>query len=486
MFPHAIGVDLDYPGYDGCTLPFPDESQDTVFSSHALEHIGDYRNALRDWFRVLRIGGYLVCAVPHQFLYERRAALPSRFNGDHKRFYTAGSLLAEVEDALDPLSYRVRHVEDNDAGFDYSIPPESHAGGCYELVLVLQRIRRPDYADAILARPVPASHTGRYLQVGSPEPHEPVIVFESETPARRILVLKLDHRGDFIMATTAFKALREGLAGAHITLVCGSWSEADAKQSGFFDEVITVDFFPEVASQAYTDFYTSDGTLRFTKAVVGKSWDLAIDLRVDTDSRHLLKEVDAKHRAGFGTVHEFPFLDIFLPYVNPTVENRAYRKLFPPTMFSHLVGRHEGYAIVHDNGSEQRPAGDILTFGPWSKFEGGLWQLEILVEPLQEGFDLTYDICSDAGTIILQFGKLEVRAGAYPSLVLKLDHTVELIELRLRMAAAGQLPPFRFLGLKADKKGSLPALHQQEMQMLLASLVNLRMQNPFAVTELPG
>jgi hypothetical protein len=38
----AIGIDIDYPGYDGVRLPFDDDSQDAVFSSHCLEHIDDY------------------------------------------------------------------------------------------------------------------------------------------------------------------------------------------------------------------------------------------------------------------------------------------------------------------------------------------------------------------------------------------------------------------------------------------------------------
>jgi SAM-dependent methyltransferase len=143
IVPQAIGIDLEYPGYDGKTLPFGNDSQDAVYSSHCLEHIEDYKGALREWHRVLRIGGFMVVSVPHQFLYEKRLTLPSRWNQDHKRFYTPASLLAEVESALVPNSYRLRHLADNDLGFTYSFPPDAHSGGCYEIEMVLEKISEP-------------------------------------------------------------------------------------------------------------------------------------------------------------------------------------------------------------------------------------------------------------------------------------------------------------------------------------------------------
>jgi SAM-dependent methyltransferase len=145
IFPHAIGVDLDYPGYDGRVLPFADDSVDTVFSSHMLEHVADYVGAIRDWYRVVRDGGFIVCIVPHQFLYEKRWSLPSRWNGDHKRFYTPASLLQEFEAALEPNSYRVRHLRDNDADYTYSIGPDEHAGGRYEIELVIEKRPAPSW-----------------------------------------------------------------------------------------------------------------------------------------------------------------------------------------------------------------------------------------------------------------------------------------------------------------------------------------------------
>jgi SAM-dependent methyltransferase len=141
----AIGIDLEYPGYDGKTLPFEDNSQDAVFSSHCLEHIADYKGALREWYRVLRVGGFMIISVPHQYLYEKRNALPSRWNQDHKRFYTPASLMAEVESALAPNTYRLRHLIDNDVGFTYSAPPELHSAGSYEIEMVLEKIARPSW-----------------------------------------------------------------------------------------------------------------------------------------------------------------------------------------------------------------------------------------------------------------------------------------------------------------------------------------------------
>lgn len=143
ILPSAIGVDTGYPGYDGITLPFANESQDYVYSSHCLEHIEDEVNAIRDWSRVLKIGGYMVIVVPHKYLYEKKENLPSRWNRDHKKFYTPASLLTEVETALEPNLYRVVLLEDGDKGFDYSIPAEKHSGGQYEITLVIKKIQPP-------------------------------------------------------------------------------------------------------------------------------------------------------------------------------------------------------------------------------------------------------------------------------------------------------------------------------------------------------
>ena len=137
---NAIGITLDYPGYDGVTLPFLDGVLDFIYSSHVLEHIQDRLSVMREWFRVLKPGGYIICVVPHRDLYEKKLIKPSLFNEDHKVFYTPSSLLLEFEKNLPYNSFRVRHLQDNDKGHDYSQLPEEHSKGEYEIELVIQKL----------------------------------------------------------------------------------------------------------------------------------------------------------------------------------------------------------------------------------------------------------------------------------------------------------------------------------------------------------
>lgn len=164
LFEHVIGIDLDYPDYDGIHLPFPSLSQDTVYASHVFEHIDDWRTALREWYRVLKVGGFMIICVPHVWFYEKKPDLPSNWNDDHKRFYAPGHLLLEVFESLPHLGYRIRHCIDNDAGWQdnwtqnqqlqpmgdnarggkiLSAGTMAHSGGCYEIELVIEKTMAP-------------------------------------------------------------------------------------------------------------------------------------------------------------------------------------------------------------------------------------------------------------------------------------------------------------------------------------------------------
>jgi len=55
------------------------QTMDFVFSSHLLEHIEDYKSALRDWWRVIKQGGNLVLYLPHKLFYPNQEQIQHMF-----------------------------------------------------------------------------------------------------------------------------------------------------------------------------------------------------------------------------------------------------------------------------------------------------------------------------------------------------------------------------------------------------------------------
>jgi hypothetical protein len=99
-----------------------------------------------------------------------------------------------------------------------------------------------------------------------------------------LLILKADHVGDLITSLPACKLLRDAFPSCHITLVCGSWNKAFAESTGLFDRVVTLNIFPE-----------RSGNSSFRMAVDPRealrnlpTFDVAIDLKVESDSRPIL------------------------------------------------------------------------------------------------------------------------------------------------------------------------------------------------------
>jgi ubiquinone/menaquinone biosynthesis C-methylase UbiE len=60
---------------------------DFVHSSHCLEHLENWENGIKNWIRVCRVGGYVVIAIPDQYLYEHNI-FPSIYNKKHNWTFT--------------------------------------------------------------------------------------------------------------------------------------------------------------------------------------------------------------------------------------------------------------------------------------------------------------------------------------------------------------------------------------------------------------
>lgn len=116
----------------------------------------------------------------------------------------------------------------------------------------------------------------------------------------RILALKLDHFGDFLLAIPAFSKLRARFPYATISVVVGSWNRDLAESLRLFDDIIVFDFFRKSSSAP------PGSEDRSVDALVGRlgHFDIALDLRRQADTRFLLIRVNADLKVAFETLNE--------------------------------------------------------------------------------------------------------------------------------------------------------------------------------------
>jgi len=133
-----------------------------------------------------------------------------------------------------------------------------------------------------------------------------------EPRIKRILLLKLDHMGDLLLAVPAISRLRARYPKASIDIVVGSWNQALAQTLPFFDRVLTLDYFKRKSS---LQAELHDGSLAEFLRHLG-SYDLAIDLRRQPNTRFVLAQVDAGLKVGYGSLN--PTIDATLDILLPT------------------------------------------------------------------------------------------------------------------------------------------------------------------------
>jgi ADP-heptose:LPS heptosyltransferase len=112
-----------------------------------------------------------------------------------------------------------------------------------------------------------------------------------------ILVLKVDHVGDFILGFDALFALREAFPHASL---------------GMFDRIHTVSFFAQRADGEHPRFHPD-----MVPSLNAKHFDLAIDLRIDPDTRVILRHVQATYKVGFDSPDHRDMLILCLPHYLP-------------------------------------------------------------------------------------------------------------------------------------------------------------------------
>lgn len=141
--PNSVGWDCEH-GNAQYLKGLADSTYDFVYSSHTLEHMTEVDIALKNWWRVLKRGGYLILYLPHRDLYEKKTSLPSFWNADHKHFFllhrdegpdTIGLIPALPRSLSD---YEIVYAKECSEGHTITAP-EIHSDGEYSIEIVIRK-----------------------------------------------------------------------------------------------------------------------------------------------------------------------------------------------------------------------------------------------------------------------------------------------------------------------------------------------------------
>lgn len=305
-----------------------------------------------------------------------------------------------------------------------------------------------------------------------------------------VLVLKLDHRGDFDMAKPALEWLRSRLPDSEITLVVGHWNEKPANQMNIANKVVVFDFFAENPSLAGARATQREQLKALSETgLLQKFYDVVVDLRVDFDTRWLLAHFNCAVRSGFGSFSDFPFLTVNLPLYNPSILNRYFNRFIAAAelqaapVLVHQLHKISGLrrvslgnrgprtllrtarAVVRTFRRKRLP--ELLIFGPYIDLPPGHYSLGVfsksdrIIPP-----EIVLRVVSSLGTQTHAVGATKLRSGLSEPFFFSLPTDTKVVEFYLEGRPADLLRT-EIYGYRLVKTGSHSGPHQTQLMRLL-------------------
>ena len=149
-----------------------------------------------------------------------------------------------------------------------------------------------------------------------PEPlelvHSARPLFAAES-LRRILAVKLDHIGDFVIAIPALKRLQARFPHSSLSLLAAPGSAALAQFLPGIEEIIEFEFFFPRSGLGQRSL-SGEALAALRRRLAPYRFDLAIDLRKAPETRPILQMSGARWLAGFDHAGMFPWLDIVMEW----------------------------------------------------------------------------------------------------------------------------------------------------------------------------
>jgi O-antigen biosynthesis protein len=135
----------------------------------------------------------------------------------------------------------------------------------------------------------------------------------SREAIRNILVVKLDHIGDCVIAFPAVRRLKEHFPQARISVLTSRASKPVWAFEPAVDQLIEFDFFHPRSALGQLD-RSEEEWLDLADQLHQEQFDLAVDLRKHTETREVLQRSGARYLAGFDHRGQFAWLDIALEW----------------------------------------------------------------------------------------------------------------------------------------------------------------------------
>ncbi len=152
----------------------------------------------------------------------------------------------------------------------------------------------------------------------APEP-EPILpvhagpVGPEASEIRSILAVKLDHIGDYLTSLPALRDLKRAFPKAKVTLLAPPATAALARHEPCVDKVIEFALFHARSGDGKRGVTESE-FLALQAQLAPEEFDLAIDFRMQPETRHVLPYTGAKLLAGYDHEGAFPFLHVAMEW----------------------------------------------------------------------------------------------------------------------------------------------------------------------------
>lgn len=219
---------------------FASGSFDCVYSSHTLEHIEDYVAALREWFRLVKVGGYLVLYLPHADFYPRCKGKEEwrEWCEKHPPSEFSNSAAAVEAFANERRAKGITKIGEIYAGTPFANPDHRHdflpaditaamkqIGGGFDLVECEERNGGTEYSFFMAFQKIAS---------GARES------WKEQKPAKTCAVIRYGAIGDQIQMSSILPWLKEN--GYHVTVYCQSGQGYEAiKHDPHIDRFIIQD-----------------------------------------------------------------------------------------------------------------------------------------------------------------------------------------------------------------------------------------------------